>query len=308
MALLLRSTFGSEADWRRLFATHMPELDVRYWPEIGNEAEIDAAAVTALPPGKLKSFPNLRMIVSLLAGADVLLGDPNLPDVPIVRAGNPDGDDMMNEAALVHVLRHHRHLPAYASAQLRGEWIALPRLRASERKVGVMGLGMIGLAAAKALAAHGFQVAGWVRTPRPADGVEIFAGRDGWPAFLGRSEIVVNLLPLTPQTRDILNKEAFAQMPKGGSVINLGRGAHVAEADLIAALDSDHLAAATLDVFPVEPLPKDSPLWHHPKVTITPHVARRIEPGDLVPRICDAVRALQAGRTLENLIDRGRGY
>jgi glyoxylate/hydroxypyruvate reductase A len=181
-------------------------------------------------------------------------------------------------------------------------------LRASERKVGVLGLGTIGLAAAKTLAAHGFRVAGWVRGPRPQGEIEIFSGREQLPTFLARSEIAVNLLPLTAETRGILNKETFAQMPAGAAVINLGRGAHVVEADLIAALDRDHLAGATLDVFPVEPLPKDSALWRHPKITITPHVARRINAGDLVPRICDSIQALSAGRPLDNLIDRSRGY
>lgn len=308
MALLLTSSFAAPAEWRKLLAAQMPELDVRIWPEVGNEADIEVAAVTTLPHGKLKSFQNLKMIVSLLAGAEVLLSDPLLPDVPIVRAGNPEGDEMMSEAALVHVLRHHRHLPAYWAAQQRCEWISLPRLRARERKVGVLGLGVIGLPVAKALAAHGFAVAGWVRSARANDGIETFAGREQLPAFLAPSEIVVNLLPLTPETRGILNSEAFARMPKGAAIVNLGRGAHVVEADLMAALDTDHLAGATLDVFPVEPLPKESPLWRHPKITITPHVARRIDAHDLVPNICDAIRTLQAGRPLAHLIDRKRGY
>jgi glyoxylate/hydroxypyruvate reductase len=308
MALLLNTFFGKPDDWRRLFAAEMPELELRIWPEVGDAGDIDVAAVAALPHGKLKSLPNLRLIVSLLAGSDVLLSDPSLPDVPIVRAGNPDGDKMMSETALLHVLRHHRHLPAYQFAQQRAEWIALPRVRASERKVGVLGLGAIGMAVARTLAAHDFQVAGWVRTPRRENGIEVFAGREQWPAFLARSEIVVNLLPLTPETRGILNKEAFAGLPKGAAVINLGRGAHVAEAALMAALDSDHLAGATLDVFPVEPLPKESPLWRHPKITIIPHASRRIEPGDLVPRVCENIRALHAGRPLQHLIDRTRGY
>jgi glyoxylate/hydroxypyruvate reductase A len=308
MALLVTAFFGSAPEWRQLFATHMPELDVRIWPDVGNPDDIDVAAVAAMPHGKLKTFANLRMIVSLLAGADILLSDPSLPDVPLVRAGNPNGDEMMNEAALLHVLRHHRHLPAYRLAQQRSEWISLPRLRASQRKVGVLGLGAIGLSVAKTLATHGFKVAGWVRTAKPVSGIEIFAGREQWPAFLARSEIAVNLLPLTGETRGILNAEAFAHLPKGASIINLGRGAHLVEADLIAALDRDHLAGATLDVFPVEPLAKESALWRHPKITITPHVARRIDAGDLVPRICDSIRALQAGRPLGPLIERARGY
>jgi glyoxylate/hydroxypyruvate reductase len=308
MALLLSAFFGRPEQWRDLFAAEMPELDLRIWPDIGNSADIEIAAVANPPPGRLRALPNLRLVVSLLAGAETLLADRDLPDVPIVRAGHPNGDPMMNEAALLHVLRHHRHLPAYMLAQQRCEWISLPRLRAQERKVGVMGLGAIGFAAAKALVQHGFKVAGWVRSSRRADGIEIFHGREQLPSFLARSEIVVNFLPLTPETRGIFDTGALAQLPKGAAIVNLGRGTHVVEADLIAALDADHLAAATLDVFPVEPLPKDSPLWRHPKITIIPHASRRIEPRDLVPHVCDAIRRHRGGAPLEHLIDRVRGY
>ena len=309
MALLINAFFGKPEDWRKMIAAELPNEDVRVWPEIGNREDIEVAAIAHVPHGTLKTFPNLRLIVSLLAGADVLLGDPELPaGIPIVRAGDPNGDEMMSEAALTHVLRHHRHLPAYLLAQQRSEWISLPRVRASERKVGVLGLGAIGLAAARVLADHGFRVAGWVRQPRKVDGIEVFHGRAQLPAFLARSEIVVNLLPLTAETRGILNREAFTALPKGAALVNLGRGAHVVDADLIAALDSDHLAGATLDVFTTEPLPKESPLWRHPKITITPHVARRLELRDLVPRMCEAIKKMRAGQKLDHLVDRARGY
>jgi glyoxylate/hydroxypyruvate reductase A len=244
----------------------------------------------------------------LFAGADALLRDRDLPDVPIAKAGNPAGDAMMNETVLLHVLRHHRYMPAYLQAQARCEWIKLPLLRASERKIGVMGLGTIGLAAAKALAGLGFQVAGWVRQPRPSDEIEVFSGRDQFNEFLVRSEILVNLLPLTAETRGIICADMLRRLPAGAAVINLGRGDHVVEADLIAALDSGHLAAATLDVFPVEPLPSDSPLWRHPNVTVMPHVSRRLVPEDMVRRICDSIRKIRAGIPLTQLIDPNRGY
>jgi len=310
MALLLNFFFGKPDEWRQWFAAEMPELDVRVWPDTGNREDIDVVACGSLPEGAFKTFPNLRLVVSLLAGPDAILHDPAVPkDVPIVRAGDPAGDTMMNEVTLLHVLRHHRNMPAYAAAQQRAEWISLPRLPARERKVGVMGLGAIGLAAAKTLKGIGFQVAGWVRTPRPApDGIEVFAGKGQFPAFLARSEIVVNLLPITPETENVLDAKAFAALPKGASVVNLGRGAHVVDADLIAALDSGHLAAATLDVFRKEPLPSDDPLWRHPKITVMPHASRRIEARPMVPRICDAIRRLNAGRPLENVVDRARGY
>jgi glyoxylate/hydroxypyruvate reductase A len=238
----------------------------------------------------------------------MLIGDPDLPDVPIVRAADPDGDVMINEFALLHVLRHHRDLPTFALAQQNCEWLRIVPKHAHERPVGVMGLGAIGLSVAQTLSRHGFDVAGWVRSPRQLNGITIFHGSEQLPAFLKRSEIVVNLLPLTDETKEILSASAFAHMPEGAAVINLGRGPHVAEADLMAALDSGHLAAATLDVFPTEPLPKDSPLWRHPKITVTPHVSRRIYPSNLAPRVCDAIRRLGAKQPLMHEVDRKRGY
>ncbi len=308
MALLLTPHFGSAEVWRRAFAAVMPELDVRIWPELGNPADIEAAAVGTPPEGALAKLPNLRLIVSLTAGTDGLLRDPDLPAVPIVRAGDPAGDAMINETALLHVLRHHRYMPDYLRAQQRREWIKMPIKRASERKVGVMGLGMIGLAAAKTLAAAGFQVAGWVRQSRNAGEIEIFHGADQLNAFLARSEILLNLLPLTPETSGIVDARILNGLPAGAAFINLGRGDHVVEPDLVAALDSGHLAAATLDVYPVEPLPADSPLWRHPRITVMPHVARRLVAEDIAPRICAIIREFRTGTPPAQLVDRKRGY
>jgi glyoxylate/hydroxypyruvate reductase A len=308
MALLLTPVFGKADEWRALLAAEMPELEVRIWPETGDPSDIEVAAVTSLPPGRMKTFPNLKLIVALTAGVDGLLSDHDLPDVPIVRSGDPSGDAMINEFALMHVLRHHRQLPALALAQQRCEWLPLKPVHTHERKVGVMGLGFVGLGVAKTLAQHGFNVAGWARSPRHVQGITIFHGEAQLPAFLARSDIIVNLLPLTPATTGLLAAGLLARLPRGASVINLGRGPHVNEADLITALDSGQLAAATLDVFPVEPLPKESPLWRHPKITVTPHVSRQIFPRDLVPRVCAAIRRLRAGEPPLYPVDRVRGY
>ena len=308
MALLLSPQPGTGEVWRRAFAAAMPELDVRVWPETGDPAAIDIAAVGSMPAGALAKFPNLRLILSLTAGVDTLLSDPDLPAVPIARTADPDGDAMMNETALLHVLRHHRYMPDYLRAQQRGEWIRRPIKAARERPVGIMGLGSVGLAIANTLAFVGFPVAGWVREPRSAGGIEIFTGPEQFNAFLGRSEILLNLLPLTPQTHGIVNAATLKALPRGAAFINLGRGDHVVEADLIAALDSGHLAAATLDVYPVEPLPKDSPLWRHPKITVMPHVARRLVPEDVAVRICAIIRDFRAGAPLAQMVDRTRGY
>lgn len=308
MALLLSPQPGIGEIWRRAFAAAMPELEVRIWPEVGDPAEIDIAAVGAMPSGALAKLPNLRLILSLTAGIDTLLSDPDLPAVPIARTADPDGDTMMNETVLLHVLRHHRSMPDYLSAQQRCEWIRRPIKAARERAVGVMGLGAVGLAAARTLASIGFQVAGWVRQARQSGEIEIFGGREGLNAFLTRSEILLNLLPLTPQTHGIISAATLKALPAGAAFIDLGRGDHVVEADLIAALDSGHLAAATLDVYPVEPLPKDSPLWRHPKITVMPHVARQLVPEEVASRICGMIREFRAGAPLAQAVDRKRGY
>jgi len=309
MALLLIPLGGAASEWRSAFAAELPDLEIRIWPEIGDASEIEIAAVGPAPRGALAALPNLRLIVSLLAGQEILLSDPTLPrHVPIVRASNPDGDAMMNEIALLHVLRHHRHLTEYQLQQQRREWKAQPRVRAGEKKVGVMGLGLIGLAIARTLRAHGFDVAGWARNPRDIPGIQVFHGPDQLPAFLGRSEIVVNMLALTKATENILCRATFALMPRGAAVINLARGQHVVDADLIAALDAGQLAAATLDVFRQEPLPADSPLWAHPRITIMPHVARRLEVEAIAHRVCENVRRLHQGQELLYRIDRDAGY
>lgn len=310
MALLFTPVpTGPAKEWLDRFHAELPDLEVRVWPEIGDPASIEIAAVTQLPKGTLASFPNLRLIVSLLAGQEGLLSDPLLPpDVPIVRSSNAVGDPMMTETAMLHVLRHHRHLPDYLLSQQRREWKPQPRLRAEERAVGVMGLGGIGLAAAQALASHGFRVAGWVRRPRRVEGIEVFAGNDALAPFLGRSEIVVNLLALTRETENILCRRTFALMPRGAALINLARGQHVVDEDLIEALDQGRLSAATLDVFRREPLPPDSPLWAHPRITIMPHVARRIDAASVVPRVCENIRRLWQGQEPLYLVDRAAGY
>ncbi len=310
MALLLTPLFAPVETWRQLFQREMPDLEIRIWPDAGNRDDIEIAAIGRLPENVLRSFPNLKMIVSLFAGQDLLMADTTLPaGVPIVRASPHTGDPMMDEAALTHVLRHHRNLPDYLLAQRRAEWVSLPRIRAQDRKVGVLGLGIIGLNTAKCLAAHGFQVAGWVKHPRKAEeGIEIFAGKDQLGAFLARSEIIVNLLPATAETDNILNRETLALLPKGASIVNLGRGQQIVDADLIAALDSGHLSGATLDVFRQEPLPKEDPLWRHPRVTVLPHASRVPDARAMVPLICAQIARLRRGETLIDVVDPAIGY
>jgi glyoxylate/hydroxypyruvate reductase A len=310
MALLLCTLPGGAPNFVAEFKRLAPDLEVRVWPDVGNPDDIEFAAVHFFDCKELQKFKNLKFLASLFAGLDHLLKDPGLPKgLPIVRAADPKGDPLMNETALMHVMRHHRHLHEYALSQAAREWKPRrPILRAHQRKVGVAGLGQIGLPMAHYLKDHGFDVAGWTRTPKKVEGIECFHGRDGFASFLARSEIVVGMLAVTPETENIFDAEAFAQMPKGACLINLARGDIVKDADLIAALDSGQLAAATLDVFRVEPLPKEDPFWGHPRITVMPHVARMPLPRDIVPQVLENVRRAQAGRPLEWVVDRAVGY
>ena len=309
LALLL-TPIGEPADlWVEAFRAELPGVEIRLWPDVGDRRSIEYAVVGSLPPGELARLPRLRLIASLFAGQDLLLSDEMLPPaVPIVRTDNPDGDPMMSEFVVLHVLRHHRHMPAYAMAQSRREWRQIRQPRAGDRRVGIMGLGPIGLGAARALRGLGFAIAGWTRRAREEEGIETFHGRAQFPAFLARSEIIVNLLPLTPQTEDILDATAFAMLPRGASVINLGRGQHLVDEDLLGAIATGHIVAATLDVFRIEPLPAESHFWTNPAITVTPHVARRLDVEGIARRVAEQVRRLDEGRPLENLVDRVAGY
>ena len=310
MAILLCTLPGAAPNFVAEFKRVAPDLEVRVWPDVGNPDDIEFAAVHYFDCKELQKFKNLKFVASLFAGLDHLVKDKGFPtQVPIVRAADPKGDKLMNETALMHVMRHHRHLHEYAVNQTAREWKPRrPILHTHQRKVGVAGLGQIGLPMALYLKGYGFDVAGWTRTPKKIDTIETFHGKDGFAAFLSRSEIVVGMLAVTAETENIFDAKAFAEMPRGACLINLARGDIVNDADLLAALDSGQLAGATLDVFRVEPLPKESPLWAHPRIAIMPHVARMPVPRDLVPQILENVRRAQAGRPLEWVVDRAVGY
>ena len=309
MTLLLKPGSEPAQSWLAAFAELDPELEVAVWPDVGDPARIASALVASPPTGLLASLPNLELIVSLPAGLDHLFADADLPaDVPITRCVTPDGDPMMTEFVLLHVLRHHRQLPAYLVQQRRAEWRKLEQPAAAERRVGIMGMGVLGAAAARVVAGCGFDVAGWSRTPKDVDGVASFSGADDLLPFLGRSDIVVSLLPGTSTTHHILSTEAFQSLPAGAAVISAGRGHVVDDAALLAALDAGHLSGATLDVTSVEPLPADSPLWAHPLVTITPHIASFVRPTNGARVVVENLRRLRSGEPLLNLVDRTVGY
>ena len=309
MALLFRSTVDSSARWRAQLTRLTQELEVRVWPEIGNPAEIDYALVWRPEPGFLASLPNLKLILSLGAGVDHLLDDPQLPrHLPIVRLVDPHMTDAMSEYVVLQVLRLHRRDLDYRAQQGAGLWHELDQQNAVDRRVGILGLGELGQDAAKKLKALGFDVAGWSRSERTIAGVRCHAGAPGLPPLLGGSEILVCLLPLTAETEGILNARTLALLPKGAALVNAARGAHLVEEGLLAALASGQISAAVLDVFRQEPLPADHPFWHHPRIVVTPHVAAFTNPATAAPIILENIRRFEEGRPLLNRIDPARGY
>lgn len=311
MAIAFLSDADKTGEWAAALRSELPGDEVVIGAEAARTraAEIEFAVVWYPPPGLLATLPRLAAIFSLGAGVDHAFADPALPaQVPLVRLIDPALTEQMAEWVVMNVLRHHRLMPLYADQQARSYWKRHDIPRAGNRRVGIMGLGELGRAAAAALAPFGFPLAAWMRSPRAWTEGAVFAGPGGLAGFLARSDIVVCLLPLTPATRGILDATAFARMPAGAAVINGARGGHVVGRDLIAALDSGHLAGATLDVFEAEPLPAGDPLWHHPRVTITPHVAAVTLAGTAAREIAANIRRFRAGLPMAGVVDRARGY
>jgi glyoxylate/hydroxypyruvate reductase A len=313
-ALALVITGWDVAPWERRFRAAAPGRDIRLWPDrLGNPDEVAYAAAWLPPPGAFGAFRNLRAIFSLGAGVDGVLADRALPQVPIVRVVDPNLMRRMTEYVTLHVLMHHRRQRLYDAQQRQGVWHEHAQPRAGEVNVGIMGLGVLGRDAAEVLARLGFRVAGWSRAARQLPGIECFHGAAGLDAFLARTEILVCLLPHTPATEGILDLALLRKLKRDGALggaflINAGRGRLQVDADIVAALDQSALAGATLDVFPVEPLPAASPLWAHPGVTITPHNSAASVPEETVAYIVQQIERFEAGHGLENVIDRASGY
>ncbi len=309
MAILFRSGPAATARWRPLLGALMPEHEIRYWPEIGDRAAIEYALVWQPEPGLLASLPNLKLIVGLGAGVDHVLGDPLLPKgVPIVRLVDPYMTDAMSEYVVLSVLRLHRQDLDYLAQQRARIWAEREQKNAAERPVGILGFGTLGQDAGRKLQALGFDVAGWSRGTKAIPGFACYSGPTGLDAMLARSEILVCLLPLTAETTGILSAAAFARLPRGAGLVNVGRGGHLVERDLIPALDSGLLSGAVLDVVGAEPLPADHPFWHHPRIIVTPHIAAETHPPTAAAIIRKAILRCEAGLPVENRVDPARGY
>ena len=311
MALLivnLDRMIGNAQMWRDTFAAQLPDLEVRIWPDNGDVADVEYLAFIRPDFDAIPQLPNLKAMFSRSAGVEAFIHHPKLPRVPLGKLEPPEGDPMMTEYTVMHVLRLHREMPKYQAAQANREWLRTRIVRPEERRIGFLGYGLMAKAPALVLKSLGFPVSTWVRAPRAGEEVRIFAGLDQLEPFLAQTDIAVCLLPLTRETEGILCARTFAMMPKGAMVINIGRGGHVVDRDLIAALDSGQLSYAALDALKPEPLPPESPLWTHPKVTVMPHVARRPTVAQLVTELGKNIRSLEAGGGLLQEIDKGLEY
>lgn len=307
-SLLFRSPSDPADTWTEALRHHRRDLEVRVWPDTGDPRGIEYALVWASPDGLLHELPDLRAVFSLGAGVDHLVHGEVPESVELVRMVDPALTEGMVEYVVYQVLRRHRRMDAYARQQARHEWHTHPQVRPGDRRVGILGLGEMGGACARALADLGFDVAGWARTHRELPGVAACTGDDGLAWLLGRSDILICLLPLTAATRGLLDAELFTRLPAGAAIINAARGEHLDEDALLVALGEGRIGHAVLDVFRREPLPPDHAFWHHPRIDVTPHMASLTNPWTGAQVVARAIEADRNGEPLPHRVDRGRGY
>jgi glyoxylate/hydroxypyruvate reductase A len=306
MRVFYYSVDQDQKSWIPGLQAALPGAEVSLWEPGAPPA--DYAVVWKPPQQLLDEQPTLKALFNTGAGVDALMQLQLPPALPVIRLDDAGMSVQMAEYVCHAVIRHFREFDRYEADTRAGKWSFRKPHSRLDYPVGILGLGVLGDRVARAVAQFDFPVNGWSRTPKTLPGVQCFAGDTALDAFLAASRIVVCLLPLTPETCDILNAQRLACVRPGGYVINVARGAHVVDADLLAALDSGHLAGATLDVFRSEPLPKDHPFWHHEKITVTPHTSARTLRSESIAQIAGKIAALQRGEPVAGMVDPSRGY
>jgi glyoxylate/hydroxypyruvate reductase len=306
---LLFHTAGEDGElWLDALSQALPEAKLLAWPD-ARMIEIDYALLWRPPDALLRGLSRVKAIFNLGAGVDALMAMPERPrGVPVIRLEDAGMARQMAEYVAHAVLRRYREFDAYAQSQRDAVWQPRPRLRKDEFEVGILGIGVLGTAVAATLSTFEFRLAGWSRTQKTLTGVTTFAGVAALPAFLSRSRLLVCILPLTPETYGLLNRDTLSKLPRGAYVVNVSRGALLVEEDLLALLDSGKLAGAMLDVFRDEPLPASHAFWHHPRVTVTPHVSAVTQIEDSIAQIAVKVRRLEAGLPVGGVVDEAHMY
>jgi len=308
MTFLYKANTTRGMEWARFFAARAPDLPFRVWPDVGDPADVRYLAAWMPPDNIAATFPNLELVFSVGAGVDQFDVSQLPSHVPLIRMLEPGIAEGMVEYVTMAVLALHRDLVHYIAQQREQTWREIRITQAAKRRVGVMGLGLLGQAVLERLKPFGFPLAGWNRSPRTIQGVSCFAGGRALSDFLARSDILVCLLPLTSETRGILNTNLFERLPRGAQLVNAARGGHLVEADLIEALERGLLSAAVLDVAEHEPLPAGHPFWSHPRILLTPHIASMTTPDAAVEFVLDTIGRHRRGESLPGRVDRERGY
>ncbi len=308
MALLYKADPVRGQHWQALFAEHAPDIEWRAWPDIGNPDDIEYLAAWQAPDDLQRVLPNLKVLFALSAGVDQLDLSRLPPELPVVRLLDPGITRGMCEYASWAVLSLHRDMLRYRQQQVARCWQAHLLQPAVSRRVGVLGLGTQAQQILATLAPLGFALSGWARSAHQLAGVDCYAGTAQLPAFLSQCDILLCVLPLTEQTQGILNRQLFAQLPQGAALINMGRGGHLVEEDLLDALDSGQLSGAVLDVLQEEPAPAEHPFWAHPQIVLTPHIAAMTQPASAFGVLLENIRRFEQGEPMTGEVDRHKGY
>ena len=310
MRILLHRADGKTEPWIKDFTKFLPEAEFEIWHAGETSQPCDYAVVWSPPEAMLPELAQVKAIFNTGAGVDALLrfGDAIPREVPIIRLGDAGMAVQMAEYVTYSVLRYFRRFDEYEAQARSGLWAPLPQHVKSDFPIGVLGMGVLGTRVLEALAPFGFPLRGWSRSEKRIPGVQCYHGSDGLDTFLRGSRVLVCMLPLTPETSNLVDRTNMGKLPAGAFIINVARGAHIAEPDLLSLIKSGHIAAATLDVFRNEPLPAQHPFWQEPRITITPHISALTLRRESVQQIADKIRKLEKGEPVADIVDRNQGY
>jgi glyoxylate/hydroxypyruvate reductase A len=310
MRILLHRPDGKTEPWIKDFAKYLPDAEIEIWHAGEKNRPCDYAVVWAPPEAMLPDLANVKAVFVTGAGVDALLkhGEALPRHVPLIRLGDAGMAIQMAEYVTHSVLRYFRRFDEYEAQARAGQWSPLPQYHKEDFSIGVLGMGMLGSRVLEMLAPFGFPLRGWSRTEKAMPGVQCFHGAQGLDTFLRGTRVLVCMLPLTPDTSNLIDRTNMSKLPQGAYLINVARGAHLAEPDLLNLIKSGHIAAATLDVFRNEPLPAQHPFWQEPRISITPHISALTLRRESVQQIAEKIRKIEDGQLVDGIVDRNLGY